>query len=158
MAGPGTWSLTRAALIILLLPRSECGQGWECCGGRGVTGRDTGGGRELFPYTATLLLRFLKNPKRIKTVPRMWGSQAPTHRPLQANHEDGERTWAGQPGKGRAGPGLVCKSLPEDQMEPLSPGQPSRTAEGSGWEPQGVSFHPEIRKPRQRSLPTETLS
>lgn len=114
--------------------------------------------RESFPHTATLLLQFLKNPKRIKTGPRMWGSQAPTHRPLQANHEDGERTWAGQPGTGWAGPGLIYKSLPEDQMEPLSPRQPSRTAEGSGRKPQGGSFHPEIRKPRQRCLPTETLS
>lgn len=42
MAGLGAWNLARAALIILLLPRSECGQERGCRGEGGAQGEMLG--------------------------------------------------------------------------------------------------------------------
>lgn len=152
MAGLGIWSLTGAALIILLLPRSECVQGVELW--RRIWGVEEG----IISLNYHTTPGLPENPKRIKTGPQMWVAGL-LHTDLGRHTTTREEWWEdlGWSAWKRSGdPGLIYKSLPGCQKEAESCAA-FKGNEGIRVEAIRDRFHPEIKKSKKSSPAMGTL-
>lgn len=107
VVGLGTWSLARAALIILLLPRSECGRVGAVVRGE-LPGEIAGLEERSMSLRCHTAPGDPRESQENEAGPQMWGGWAPI---TDFTMRNGEGTRAGQPGKGW-GSGLFLQPLP----------------------------------------------
>lgn len=144
--GLGTWSLARAALIILLLPRSECGRVGAVVRGE-LRGEIAGLEERSMSLRCHTAPGDPRESQENEAGPQMWGRLGSHHR---LHHEEwgGDQSWSAWK---RLGVGAFSANLCQ-AVRGTSGFCAIFTTKGSG------KFHPGIRKARQSPPTLQTLS